>query len=288
MGYYEIKPPDYLQPFIECFWYSQNSSISLSFDTFPETAFDTSPGPSSGSSLKKRKSLIVPDGCADILFKFPSGVANRKSRGALSDVFRVFTIGQMSEASIHENDAHVLYAGIRIHPGYAYYLLETSMACLTNKQFALEDVNPALFSGLTALLKKSCSIKHFFSRLGPFLYDLFDAADKKGKPDGEIAVILEKIRLSRGTLSLAELKAGSAYSLRTIQRKCKEYVGFSPKMLSRIIRFRTIYQRIKSGPFRDLTTAALDCGYYDQAHFNHDFKELSGFTPIEMCTFFPS
>ena len=30
-----------------------------------------------------------------------------------------------------------------------------------------------------------------------------------------------------------------------------------------------------------LTDIALQCGYYDQGHFNHDFETLSGYTPKE-------
>jgi len=29
----------------------------------------------------------------------------------------------------------------------------------------------------------------------------------------------------------------------------------------------------------DWTQVALDCGYYDQAHFIHDFQSFSGMTP---------
>ncbi|WP_350340143.1 helix-turn-helix domain-containing protein [Paraflavitalea speifideaquila] len=31
--------------------------------------------------------------------------------------------------------------------------------------------------------------------------------------------------------------------------------------------------------FKSLTDIAYECGYYDQSHFIHDFKEFSGYHP---------
>jgi len=58
-------------------------------------------------------------------------------------------------------------------------------------------------------------------------------------------------------------------------------VGLSPKVFCRVRRF----QCAVSVAHRDLprnvnwTDLALDCGYFDQAHFIHDFEEFSGLTP---------
>jgi AraC-like DNA-binding protein len=36
---------------------------------------------------------------------------------------------------------------------------------------------------------------------------------------------------------------------------------------------------VQSGCAIDWAEIALNCGYYDQAHFNHDFRAFSGINP---------
>jgi AraC-like DNA-binding protein len=56
-------------------------------------------------------------------------------------------------------------------------------------------------------------------------------------------------------------------------------VGLTPKTFCRVRRFQRalhVAHRIQKVDWKDL---ALDCGYYDQAHFIHDFQSFSGLTP---------
>ena len=52
-----------------------------------------------------------------------------------------------------------------------------------------------------------------------------------------------------------------------------------PKPLARILRFERAAARLRQGAA--LADAALDSGYYDQAHFNRDFRAFAGVTPTE-------
>jgi AraC-like DNA-binding protein len=68
-------------------------------------------------------------------------------------------------------------------------------------------------------------------------------------------------------------------TLRHLERRYKDEVGLSPRTLSRIFRFQRGVRLWQSGNISSLTQLALECGYYDQAHFNHDFKEFAGISP---------
>jgi AraC-like DNA-binding protein len=56
-------------------------------------------------------------------------------------------------------------------------------------------------------------------------------------------------------------------------------VGMTPKVFCRVRRFQHVLNEIRHSRRVVWTDIALECGYYDQAHFIHDFKEFCGVTP---------
>ncbi len=59
----------------------------------------------------------------------------------------------------------------------------------------------------------------------------------------------------------------------------QEQVGLTPKLYCRIRRFQDVLRHIRSGKQPAWADVALSGGYYDQAHFVHDFRAFSGVTP---------
>jgi methylphosphotriester-DNA--protein-cysteine methyltransferase len=56
-------------------------------------------------------------------------------------------------------------------------------------------------------------------------------------------------------------------------------VGLTPKLYGRVRRFQAVLTRVHGAADVDWTDVALTCGYYDQAHFIHDFRAFSGLSP---------
>lgn len=55
-------------------------------------------------------------------------------------------------------------------------------------------------------------------------------------------------------------------------------VGVTPKRYCRIRRFQRALALSSRGD-ADWIRVAMDCGYFDQAHFIHDFRSFAGLTP---------
>jgi AraC-like DNA-binding protein len=56
-------------------------------------------------------------------------------------------------------------------------------------------------------------------------------------------------------------------------------VGLTPKVFCRLRRFQAAIRQVHRTGRTDWSGLALDCGYFDQAHFIHDFQAFSGLTP---------
>lgn len=59
----------------------------------------------------------------------------------------------------------------------------------------------------------------------------------------------------------------------------RETVGLTPKQFYRVLRFQEALRRLEQESPERLSQLAMDCGYYDQAHFIHDFQDFGGLSP---------
>lgn len=98
--------------------------------------------------------------------------------------------------------------------------------------------------------------------------------------DERIYPLVNYILRTNGTDNLKKVAKETALGERTIQRLMHHYVGINYKSFSTLVRFKYA-QSLLNANQENLTSIGLQAGYFDQAHFINDFKELSGFTPGE-------
>lgn len=79
--------------------------------------------------------------------------------------------------------------------------------------------------------------------------------------------------------ALKNISDNIGYSQKHFIKLFKENVGLTPKSFLKVIRFQKAVQEIEVRKFINWQDISFESGYYDQAHFIHDFKSFSGFTP---------
>lgn len=100
-------------------------------------------------------------------------------------------------------------------------------------------------------------------------------------PNPAACYAVEQIRDHKGNISIAEILNQTGYSRRWFIQLFRQTVGMTPKHFSRIIRFQHTLDLLQTRKTPYLADIALQGGYYDQSHLNHDFREFSGISPME-------
>jgi len=95
--------------------------------------------------------------------------------------------------------------------------------------------------------------------------------------DRLVLTAVERITQTNGIVRIRDLADTLCISMDPFEKRFRRTVGVSPKQFSSIVRLKSI---IGSGLNREtLGEAAFHAGYFDQAHFNKDFKLFTGLTP---------
>ena len=81
---------------------------------------------------------------------------------------------------------------------------------------------------------------------------------------------------------LDQLASDACLSVRQFERKFRERLGVSPKLFSRIARFRHAYKLRETDPVRSWIDIAYACSYYDPNHLVKDFQQFAGTNPSQL------
>ena len=80
-------------------------------------------------------------------------------------------------------------------------------------------------------------------------------------------------------MAIGDLNVAAGVSSTHLAQRFKELIGVTPKRLARTFRFTgTVFSLNPAGPI-DWAELAFGAGYFDQAHFSHEFRAFTGLTP---------
>jgi AraC-like DNA-binding protein len=235
-------PPDRrLAPFVRNFWTVRRCDV--------------------GGIAKRQR--ILPDGCIDVIF----------TRTSRTTDYRGYVVGTMTQPIFEELTGHVDYIGIRFAPGGFRRFFVAPPGELTDRIVPLEDLSISTAS--TGQLAEAGDVRTQLDILEHNLCRRFEPTAQ----DSAVDQILSAIGACDGNVTIAELARRTGWSPRHLRRRFTASVGVGPKTFCRIVRFKKAYRVLRRSARPNSLEAALEAGYYDQAHFIHEFNCFYGASP---------
>lgn len=87
------------------------------------------------------------------------------------------------------------------------------------------------------------------------------------------------IAATSGAVAIGDVGMAAGVSSTHLAQRFKEIIGVTPKRLARTWRFTAAVFSINLAEPIDWADLAGSAGYFDQAHFGHEFREFTGLTP---------
>jgi AraC-like DNA-binding protein len=214
-----------------------------------------------------RRGLILPDACTDLIWE-----PGRGAHVAGPDTGPVPTL----------LPAGTVIIGVRFRPAVGGAALGVPLSKLRDQRVGLADLHDGEARRLPGTLDPEVAVARVLDVAAGLVADrapdqaLAWAAELLEDPQARTEDVAEQVGLSE----------------RQLRRRCHDAVGYGPKTLQRVLRFRRFVAQIDAAaanprgprdPARDLATMAARAGYADQAHLTRECRALAGLTPAALA-----
>ena len=190
-----------------------------------------------------------------------------------------FVAGLSDRADVVDQSGEIECLDLKLTPLGAYTLLGVPMSGLTNGVTDLADVLGPDAARLTERLANTAD------RAAPVRRARRVPAGSRGRRPGTGARggvgVAAAAGHARGRAGGRRWPTEVGWSRRHLVTRFHEQVGLPPKTAARVVRFSSLLRRIEDAGAWQWSRIAAECGYYDQAHMNRDFREFAGTTPTD-------
>ena len=253
----KYTPADPLAAFVNCFWYWES----------PPRAH--------------AKERLMPNGEPGIVFNLRDEafrIYDAQNLARFSNYGTAVFSGAGTEGFAIDSDAQECVFGIQFKPGGAFPFLATPASEFENISVPLEDLwKQAACEMRERLLAASSAHEKF--RLAEDC--LRQQLVRPLQLHPAVTYALHRLCRSPESTTVSSILDQVGFSQRHFIDTFHQQVGLTPKAFCRVRRFQRVLQSVHGKKEVDWASVALDCGYYDQPHFIHDFKLFSGLTPSQ-------
>jgi AraC-like DNA-binding protein len=220
---------------------------------------------------------VLPDACVELFINFTN---NQHSLATVTgkrifDNSQSFVISRMSNFMDVQMKSRTGFISVCFYPSTAYLFFQLPMNevadSLTDLQYLWQseakEMEEKIGNTFTNDQKAAVVQQYLLKQLN------------KNKLDKTIAYCMQEIKKANTLFSVRELANKVGMSQRQLSRKFNHCIGLSTKEFIHINRFIGSLVYLKKYPYLSLTDIAYESGYYDQAHFIHDYKSFAGLTP---------
>jgi AraC-like DNA-binding protein len=244
-----------LSQFVQCFWYWE------------------------GAPLTHTKERLMPTGEACIIFNLRDEairIYDWRDPDRFDTFSKAVVSGARSEPFVIDTLQQERVFGVQFRAGGSFPFFRIPSSELENRDVSLDYVWESAANVMRERLLEARSVPSMFAVAEEVLmqqlvrqlslHPAVDFAARRFSTNphtATVGAVLDKIGLSH----------------RRFAQLFHDQTGLTPKAFCRVRRFQRVLRSICTARDVEWTRVALDCGYYDQAHFIHDFQSFSGFTP---------
>jgi AraC-like DNA-binding protein len=169
---------------------------------------------------------------------------------------------------------------VNLTPAGATALFRVPLDELTDRVVPLESVLGRAWQEIVERLAAATSWSSRFELLDGVLARQLDRV----RLDPEVDRLWRQLVRRHGSARIESLVDDTGRSRRQLTRRFRQQVGLTPKACARVVRFEHALDLLRSRTGANATSladTAVSAGYYDQAHFNREFRQFAGCTPTE-------
>jgi AraC-like DNA-binding protein len=232
-----------------------------------------------GYAPAHRKERILPDGSVQLVINLRENltrVYDRHEADRCQSLSGSVLSGAHSEFVVIDTAEQASVIGVHFKPGGAFPFLRLPANELRNQHVSLDALWGTTGIDLRNQLLEARAPKAKFHVLEKTLL-----AQGSGSLSQHPALdyALREFQNLPNLRTLSSVTDRIALSKRRFIQVFDERVGLTPKLFCRVQRFQEALRLVASGGEIAWADLAVDCGYFDQAHFIHDFTNFSGLNP---------